>query len=54
MQYLLVGGKAGAKFNIAATDDARRTLEGYIRGCIGAEKKHLRGGDVITHLALNF
>lgn len=55
MQYLLVGGKAGAKFNIAATDDARRTLEGYIRGRIGAEnKEHLRGGDVITHLALEF
>ncbi|VEU80521.1 ATP-binding protein [Haploplasma axanthum] len=55
LQYLLVGGKSGAKFNIAATDDARRTLEGYVRGRIGAEtKEFLRENDVITHLALEF
>lgn len=55
LQYLLVGGRSGAKFNIAATDDARRSLEGYVRGRIGAEdKEHLRDGDVITHLALEF
>jgi predicted ATPase len=55
LQYLLVGGKSGAKFNIAATDDAKRTLEGYVRGRIGAENKEfLRNGDVITHLALEF
>ncbi|MFA6800904.1 MAG: ATP-binding protein, partial [Acholeplasmataceae bacterium] len=45
IQYLLVGGRSGAKFNVAATDDARRTLEGYIRGRIGAEnKEYLRNG----------
>jgi len=55
MQYLLVGGRSGAKFNIAATDDARRTLDGYIKGRIGAEnKEYLRNGDVITHLALEY
>lgn len=55
MQYLLVGGKSGAKFNIAATDDAKRTLEGYVRGRIGAEnKENLRPGDVITHVSLEF
>ncbi len=55
LQYLLVGGKSGAKFNIAATDDAKRTLEGYIRGRIGAENKEfIRSGDVITHIALEF
>ncbi|BCR36326.1 ATP-binding protein [Mariniplasma anaerobium] len=55
MQYLLVGGRSGAKFNIAATDDAKRTLEGYIKGRIGAEnKEYLRNGDVITHLALEY
>ncbi len=55
IQYLLVGGRSGAKFNIAATDDARRTLEGYIRGRIGAEnKEYLRNGDVVSHLALEF
>ncbi len=55
MQYLLVGGRSGAKFNIAATDDAKRTLDGYVRGRIGAEnKEYLRNGDVITHIALEF
>src|SRR5690554_4661215 len=55
LQYLLVGGKSGAKFNIAATDDAKRTLEGYVRGRIGAENKEfIRSGDVITHVALEF
>lgn len=55
LQYLLVGGKSGVKFNIAATDEARRSLEGYIRGRIGAEnKEYLRNGDVITHVALEF
>lgn len=55
LQYLLVGGRSGAKFNIAATDDAKRSLDGYVRGRIGAENKEfLRDGDVITHLALEF
>ncbi|MBN2300469.1 MAG: hypothetical protein JXC31_04685 [Acholeplasmataceae bacterium] len=55
MQFLFVGGRSGSKFNIAATDDAKRSLEGYIRGRIGAENKEfLRNGDVITHLALEF
>lgn len=55
MQYLFVGGRSGSKFNIAATDDAKRTLEGYIRGRIGAEnKEYLRPGDVVSHLALEF
>ncbi len=55
MQYLFVGGRSGAKFNIAATDDAKRTLEGYVRGRIGAEnKEYLRNGDVISHVALEF
>jgi uncharacterized protein YPO0396 len=55
MQFLFVGGRSGSKFNIAATDDAKRTLEGYVRGRIGAEnKEYLRNGDVITHLALEF
>src|SRR5690606_18956126 len=55
LQYLLVGAKSGAKFNIAATDEAKRTLEGYVRGRIGAENKEfLRPGDVISHVALEF
>ena len=55
LQYLLVGGKSSSKFNIAATDDAKRTLEGYVRGRIGAENKEfLRNKDVITHICLEF
>src|SRR5690554_5877902 len=55
IQYLLVGGRSGVKFNIAATDDAKRSLDGYIRGRIGAEnKEYLRSGDVISHVALEF
>lgn len=55
IQYLLVGGRGGAKFNIAANDMAKRTLDGYVRGKIGAENKEfLRNGDVITHIALEF
>lgn len=55
VQYLLVGGRGGVKFNVAATDDAKRTLDGYVRGRIGAEnKEYLRTGDVITHVALEF
>ena len=55
IQYLLVGGRGGVKFNVAATDDAKRTLEGYVRGRIGAENKEfIREGDVVTHVALEF
>jgi uncharacterized protein YPO0396 len=55
MQFMLVGGRGGTKFNVAATDDAKRTLEGYVRGRIGAENKEfLRNGDVVCHVALEF
>ena len=53
MQYVLVGGRQNAHFNIAATPEAKRTLEGYIRGKLGGEnKQYIRPGDVITHIAL--
>ncbi|MDR2828693.1 MAG: AAA family ATPase [Acholeplasmatales bacterium] len=55
IQYVLVGGKGGVKFNIAATEDAKRDLEGYVRGKTGVEGKDaLRTGDVITHVCLEF
>lgn len=55
LQYLLVGGRSGAKFNIAANEDAKRTLDGYIRGRIGSEEREfLRENDVISHVALEF
>src|SRR5690554_1827831 len=55
LQYLLVGGRSGVKFNIAANDEAKRSLEAYIRGRIGAEnKEYLRNGDCVTHIAMEF
>jgi len=55
MQYLLIGGKGGAKFNTAANNEAKRTLDGYVRGKIGAiDKQFLRDGDVISHIAMEF
>ena len=55
IQYLLVGGRGGVKFNVAANEDAKRSLEGYVRGRLGAEdREFLRPNDVITHVALEF
>src|SRR5690625_946674 len=55
IQYLLVGGRGGVKFNVAANEDAKRSLEGYVRGRLGAEdREFLRPNDVISHVALEF
>lgn len=55
IQYLLVGGKGGVKFNLAASNEAKRTLEGYVRGKIGAENKEfIRNGDIVSHVCLEF
>lgn len=53
LQYVLTGGKA--KFNSAANQQAKRDLEGYVRGKLGREgKTYLRSQDVVTHVALEF
>lgn len=55
VQYLLVGGRGGVKFNVAANDEAKRSLEGYVRGRLGSEEREfLRPNDVISHVALEF
>ncbi|MBP3059308.1 hypothetical protein FEF22_000705 [Texas Phoenix palm phytoplasma] len=55
LQYVLIGGKSGVKFNIAANENAKRSVENYMKGKIGAEnKKFLRNSDVITHISLEF
>ncbi|KXT29462.1 mukB N-terminal family protein [Candidatus Phytoplasma oryzae] len=55
LQYVLIGGKFGTKFNIAANENAKRSLESYIKGKIGAENKEfLRNQDIISHIALEF
>ena len=53
MQYVLTAGKA--KFNGAANDLGKRTLDTYIRGKLGREgKEFLRDGDVITYIILEY
>ncbi|WP_017193767.1 ATP-binding protein [Vaccinium witches'-broom phytoplasma] len=55
LQYVLIGERKNVKFNLAANANAKRSLESYMRGKIGAENKEfLRNGDVITHIALEF
>ncbi|MGI3136257.1 MAG: ATP-binding protein [Candidatus Phytoplasma vitis] len=55
LQYVLIGERNGVKFNIAANENAKRSLESYIKGKIGLENKEfLRNNDVITHIALEF
>lgn len=55
LQYVLIGEKKGVKFNIAANDNAKRSLESYIKGKLGLENKEfLRNKDVVTHIALEF
>lgn len=49
----LIGGSS--KFNMAANDKSKRTLENYMRGKLGADSKlYLRNDDVITHIAIEF
>lgn len=53
LQYVLTGGKA--KFNSAANDSAKRTIESYIRGKTGIEgKEYLRNGDVVSYIVLEY
>ncbi|AYJ00991.1 hypothetical protein CWO85_00335 [Candidatus Phytoplasma ziziphi] len=55
LQYVLIGERNGVKFNIAANENAKRSLESYIKGKIGLENKEfVRNNDVITHIALEF
>lgn len=53
MQYVLTAGKA--KFNSAANDSGKRSIDGYIRGKLGREgKEYLRTGDVVSYIALEY
>lgn len=54
IHYLLSGGNA--KFNTAASTEASRTLETYMRGKLGYEnRKFLRNDDnLISHIALEY
>jgi len=53
IQYVLSPGKQ--KFNIAANDGTKRTVNAYVRGKLGrSNKKYLREGDVSSHVALEY
>lgn len=53
IQFVLTAGKA--KFNIAANENAKRSLESYMRGKTGKEgQEYLRTGDVVSQIALEY
>ncbi len=53
IQYVLTAGNA--KFNKAANEKSRRTLETYVRGKINTDSKdYLRPGDVTSYICLQF
>ncbi len=53
IQFVLSPGKQ--KFNIAANDGTKRTLNAYVRGKLGkSTQKYLREGDVTCHISLEF
>ena len=53
IQFVLTAGKA--RFNLAANENAKRSLESYMRGKTGREgAEYLRNGDVISQIALEY
>ncbi len=53
IQYVLSPGKQ--KFNVAANDGTKRTVNAYVRGKLGkSNQKYLREGDITCHIALEF
>lgn len=53
LQFLFMGGIRGVKFNSAANEQGKRTLEGYLRGKISIEgQEYLRSPNCIGHIAV--
>ena len=53
IQYVLSPGKQ--KFNFAANDRTKRTVNAYVRGKLGkSNQMYLRDGDITCHIALEF
>ncbi|QVK21685.1 AAA family ATPase [Mycoplasmatota bacterium] len=53
IQYVLSPGRQ--KFNIAANDKTKRTVNAYVRGKLGrSDQRYLREGDVTCHISLEF
>jgi AAA15 family ATPase/GTPase len=53
IQYVLLGNMREIKFNAAASEDTKRSLEGYVRMQL-QKNEYKRKGDVVCHLALEF
>ena len=55
LQYIFIGSQTQARFNAAATQEARRTLLHYLRGKIKAEGvQYLRADEFTSYIALEF
>lgn len=53
LQFVLVGNLKSVKFNTAADEITKRTLESYVRGFVNDDHvKYLRDGDVTSHISL--
>lgn len=53
LQFLFMGGIKGVKFNSAANEQGKRTLDGYLRGKISTEgQEYLRSSNCIGHIAV--
>jgi len=53
LQFLFMGGIRGVKFNSAANEQGKRTLDGYLRGKISTEgQEYLRSTNCIGHIAV--
>lgn len=53
LQFLFMGGIRGVKFNSAANEQGKRTLDGYLRGKISTEgQEYLRNSNCIGHIAV--
>lgn len=52
LQYVLIGSRAGTKFN-SAQGESRRTLESYVKGHVGDENiKYLRKNNALSYLSI--
>lgn len=55
LQYVFIGSQTQARFNAAATQEARRTLLHYLRGKIKAEGvQYLRADEFTSYIVLEF
>ena len=55
LQYIFIGSQTQARFNAAATQEARRTLLHYLRGKIKAEGvQYLRADEFTSYIVLEF